>query len=135
VPNEIFEKANYGTNKLIKQGAKLITCANDILEEYTHIFSDKIFKNHTPSQFDNNINTKITVDDFCGNIHAGKKPPAPNYLTKSQLLIYNVLSDKPVSVDEISDTSGLMINEVLSAMTELEIYGLATALPGRKYTI
>jgi len=135
VPNEIFEKTNYGANKLIKQGAKLVTCADDILEEYTHIFSDKILKNHTPAQFDNNINTKITADGLCGNISAGKKPPAPNYLTKSQLLIYNVLSDKPVGVDEICGASGLMINEVLSAMTELEIYGLATALPGRKYTI
>ena len=34
VPGSILSKNSEGTNEIIKQGAKLITCLNDILEEY-----------------------------------------------------------------------------------------------------
>lgn len=33
VPGSIYSENSIGTNKLIKMGAKLVTCANDILEE------------------------------------------------------------------------------------------------------
>jgi len=33
VPGSIFSKQSAGTNNLIKQGAKLVTCADDVLEE------------------------------------------------------------------------------------------------------
>jgi DNA processing protein len=34
LPGSIFSKTSEGTNDLIKKGAKLVTCADDILEEY-----------------------------------------------------------------------------------------------------
>ncbi|CAM3355534.1 DNA-processing protein DprA [Marinicrinis lubricantis] len=36
VPGPIFSKQSQGTLKMIQQGAKLVTCCSDILEEYEH---------------------------------------------------------------------------------------------------
>jgi DNA processing protein len=34
IPGNIFAKTSQGTNNIIKKGAKMVTCAEDILEEY-----------------------------------------------------------------------------------------------------
>lgn len=36
VPGQIFSLASQGTNKLIQEGAKLVLCIDDILQEYEH---------------------------------------------------------------------------------------------------
>lgn len=38
VPGNINNSSSYGTNQMIKEGAKIVTCLEDILEEYPHIF-------------------------------------------------------------------------------------------------
>jgi DNA processing protein len=38
VPGSIFSEQSNGTNRLIQQGAKLICCAEDILNEFSHLF-------------------------------------------------------------------------------------------------
>ncbi|MCL2212834.1 MAG: DNA-processing protein DprA [Oscillospiraceae bacterium] len=43
LPGKVGEANSQGTNKLIKDGAKPITCAEDILEEYQFLFPNKIF--------------------------------------------------------------------------------------------
>ena len=46
LPGKVGEANSQGTNKLIKDGAKPITCAEDILEEYQFLFPNKIFLEH-----------------------------------------------------------------------------------------
>ncbi len=55
VPGSIFAKTSEGTNNIIKKGAKLVTCAEDILEEY-EIYLDKKEREIKP---DNPIEEKI----------------------------------------------------------------------------
>ena len=38
VPGNINNSSSYGTNQMIKEGAKIVTCLEDILEEYPHVF-------------------------------------------------------------------------------------------------
>ncbi len=38
VPGNINNSSSYGTNQMIRDGAKIVTCLEDILEEYSHIF-------------------------------------------------------------------------------------------------
>jgi DNA processing protein len=38
VPGSIFLEQSRGTNRLIQQGAKLVLCSNDIMDEFAHLF-------------------------------------------------------------------------------------------------
>ena len=63
------------------------------------------------------------------------KKEAPAYLTENARKIYDSLSDEPMHIDEIIGCCGLSTEKTLSAITELEIYGLVTQLSGRRYKI
>ena len=41
IPGSIYSKNSIGTNRLIQMGAKLVTCANDILEELNLPLAEK----------------------------------------------------------------------------------------------
>ena len=56
-------------------------------------------------------------------------------LSETELKIYNIIKDgKSLTADEIAD-KGIKIDDVLSALTLLEIYGHVCAKPGGKYEI
>lgn len=55
IPGNIFAKTSQGTNSLIKKGAKFVTCADDVLEEY-NLESKKVVRQIKP---DNEIEEKI----------------------------------------------------------------------------
>jgi len=69
VPGPINVEGSAGSNRLIQQGAKLVTCTEDILEEMQQLF-------HSPTQTDNSnlsdderlllhaLATEQTIDDL-----------------------------------------------------------------------
>ena len=54
-------------------------------------------------------------------------------LTAAALTVYDTISDTPVLSEMIVNITGLTTAEVLSSLTELEIYGYIKQLPGKKY--
>lgn len=54
-------------------------------------------------------------------------------LTKNALSVYDTISGTPIDADTISNILGMEINVVLSALTELEIYGFAERSGVSKY--
>lgn len=152
VPNSIFEPLSKGTHKLIKQGAKIVTSPIDILEEYFHLYAEKMktygidLQDSTPTRYETKIDNqskrtvkKIPGEDLCDipekpALKQVKKVP-PAYLTKLQLEIYNLLDTQPISIEIIYTTLNLTIAETLSTLTELEIYDLVKAMPGRRFCL
>ena len=63
------------------------------------------------------------------------KKPAPSYLTPNALKVYELIENEPIHVDEITNICKLSTEATLSALTELEIYGLITQISGRRYKI
>ena len=63
------------------------------------------------------------------------KKNAPDYLTESAKRVYDFLGVEPNHIDEIINNCGLTTEQTLSAVTELEIYGLVQQLSGRRYKI
>ncbi len=105
VPGNIFSMVSKGTNELIKTGAKMVTSANDILEEY-----DKNL------ELDINIKKNISTKD------------------PVQIKILDILNEKgELSVDEIIRETNLETSQTLAAISMLELKGVIKQRQG-KYT-
>ncbi|HWI54939.1 MAG TPA: DNA-processing protein DprA, partial [Desulfobacteria bacterium] len=112
VPGLVTSPLNRGAHRLIKQGARLVESAFDILEE--------MGLNNCFSTSENNIlaeKPKITVND----------------LTSDERRIYNITSDIPISSEVIIQKSGSSAGDVLSILLTMELKGLITQLPGQLY--
>ena len=150
VPGDLISSSFLGTNNLIRNGAIPVFSPNDILEEYCYRFFDKL-NNDTRLPDDEIIRRAqkyLLSEDFRKEekpeteIIEKKQPPkqrvkkeAPKYLTANAVKIYNILDEAPMHVDEISSECDFSIETTLSALTELEVYGLVVQLSGRRYRI
>ena len=54
-------------------------------------------------------------------------------MTENASTVYYTISDTPVHVNDIKTETGLDIGDALSALAELQVYGLVTKLPGGRY--
>ncbi len=151
VPGDLVSSSFLGTNNLIRQGATPVFSPNDILESYFFRYFDKLGKKErfpddeiikraqkiltAPQQAEPKAEKPIVKIENAPESSKKVKKEAPSYLTENAKKVYDFLSEKPVHIDEIITTCGLGTQNTLSAITELEIYGLATQLGGRRYTI
>jgi DNA processing protein len=123
VPGSIMSKMSWGPNLLIKQGAKLVQEWNDVLVELpTDIRRALIGK----------AQARLGVMSL--EIE-GKEPGLPPELgTASRVIFQRLKPDIPTHVDELIETSDtLTSSEVIAALFELELLGLARQLPGRNF--
>lgn len=150
VPGDLVSSSFLGTNNLIRNGAIPVFSPNDVLEEYCYRFFDKL-NNDTRLPDDEIIRRAqkyLLSEDFKKEekpkteVVEKKQPPKqaakkepPKYLTANAVKIYNMLDETPVHVDEISSACDFSIETTLSALTELEVYGLVVQLSGRRYKI
>ena len=148
VPGDLVHSSFLGTNKLIRDGAIAVFSPNDILEEYYSEYYDKIVdKTRFPddeiikraqkylSKQRQKTQEQTAVKPNNKEIPKKVKAETPEYLTEEAKKIYAVLNDTPKHVDLLAEEGGLTTSQTLSALTELEVYSLAQALSGRRYTI
>lgn len=150
VPGRIDDMNSRGTNKLIKQGAKLVMAAGDILEEYIYTYphledliSHENFAqgNKTPAKTQNinnaadfkPANAAETKEN--DSIKKQKRKPTPDYFSAEQLAVYKAVEETPCYSQDIAEKTGLNISKVLSALTELEIYGFVKSHTGRRFSL
>ena len=145
VPGDLVSSSFLGTNNLIRNGARAVFSPNDILEEYCYKFYDKLnIKERFP---DDEIIRRAQgyleqkqAEKIVEKSETSKTPPvvkktAPSYLTENALKVYEFIGENPVHIDEITIGCNLSTDKILSAITELEIYGLVTQMSGRRYKI
>lgn len=150
VPGDLVSSSFLGTNNLIRNGARAVFSPNDILEEYCYRFYDKLnIKERFPDDeiirrtqryLEEKQAEKTAVQEKRAELPKSElkpfvKKPAPSYLTPNALAVYEFLGEEPAHVDEITMGCNLSTDKILSAITELEIYGLVTQLSGRRYKI
>jgi DNA processing protein len=106
VPGNLYARSSVGTNRLVQDGAKLVTGAEDILEELNLLM----------------VAQQVEV-----------RAVVPETKAEAQLLQY--LSLEPVHVDEISRRVGLPISEVTSNLALMELKGMVRQVGGMNYVL
>lgn len=106
IAHGIDEKEGMGTNRLIKKGAKLVTCVEDITKELK-------------------INTEQNVNKVL------EKQAEIVNIPKEYIPIYNYITDKPINIDEICKRTKLDISKINYILTMLELEGYIVQLPGK----
>lgn len=105
VPGKVDSYTSRGTNKLIKQGAKLIETSDDIFEELELEIARCTKKNISLSPV----------------------------LDKIESLVYNLLSSEPKHIGELCEASTLGMGEISRALLSLEMKRFARQLPGKNF--
>lgn len=115
VPGDIFDFNYAGTNGLLKAGAKAVTCANDILEEYQHLNlgmpADKVQKKSGTEHID------------------------ISSLSDNEAKIIKLLSNQVMHADELARELGISGAEIGSILIMLEISGYISKNKDSKYEL
>ena len=109
IPGSIHAPQYKGCHALIKQGAKLVECAQDILEE---------LQPRQPAA----PATAVTTDA----VDNGATRPEQRALLKA-------MGHEAATLDQLIQRSGLATDNLLAMLTELSLEGLVTNLPGGRY--
>lgn len=151
VPGDIVRSSFDGTNHLIKNGAKPVFTAEDVLIEYEYLYGDLLDLSNakvnvasvpyvdyrkkksqtqvTPVKKEVPIKTEETpVEKF-------QRKKLPEDMSEEAKIVYSVLNEKGVHIDDIVRETNLKMNIVLSSLTELELLDFVQLKSGKKYKL
>lgn len=108
VPGNITSRFSEGTNKLIKEGACIVTSASDIMDALGYICIEKEI-----------------LQDNVKDIQ----------LAPDEKLVYDCISSDPTDFDEIVYKTKMKIQNVQYVLTKLELNGKIKKLPGQRFIV
>lgn len=115
VPGNATQPASFGPNQLIKQGAKLVTGWEDVVEELPTPVRAELLPVETASSEE-------------------RAQLVEQSLSPSERTLYDLLAaDKSRPVDDLVEISGLTSSEVLAGLFDLELKGVVRQLPGKQF--
>lgn len=120
VPGNITSGNSFGTNYLIKAGAKLVQQWQDVVTELPSHISAVILPPKVESQ---------------GNGKASKQQEIiPSDISERERKIWSLLpADESIHIDELLAISGLSFGDLNTALVSLDIRDLIRVLPGKNY--
>jgi DNA processing protein len=113
IPGSIHNPLSRGCHALIRQGAKLVESAADVLSE---------------------LQISIAKQD----LNTAAQPPTPTsrpgrVLDKAQKILLDALAFEPTSLDRLIERTGQSSESVAATLLILELEGLVQSLPGGRY--
>lgn len=152
VPGDITSSMNMGTNKLLRDGAKPVFNAMDVLEEYAERYPDllDIDKIETilstepqsaiPPTVKKEKRRKKEKTEKAQEVQTEQMTPfvktaAPENISEKARLIFEAFCEETMQAEELILRTKLSTVDFLSAMTELEILGYIEPLAGKNYKI
>lgn len=115
VPGNINSYKSTGSHDLLKQGAKLVERAEDVVEELAPLLLNWAF-------------------GPAGNSDRGPNEPKQDLdLTAEESRVYDALDPYPAHIDELSLQLAMDSGSLLAILLNLELKGLATQMPGKYF--
>lgn len=157
IPGSVMSTLSEGANMMIRDGAKPVSCAFDVLEEYNARYPHRLVMrgSQTPlSQIARNLPEFVDIELSGGyaylqdnsakkdsglaeKIEAVKGVPVPLSQDASDTAaeIYALLREHSLNLEELCSRLSLPAHRLLTAITELEISGIISSDSQRKYYI
>ena len=143
VPGNADAPMSEGPNRLIQQGARLVTCARDVLREYEDRFPGKV-RRPVPLSGEEaaaRLEPRAEEPEEKHTEDAEKavdKSPERAYidrraLTDDQIELLAALEEKKLLADDLIELTQIPARRVLSALTMLQVQGHVAERPGRRF--
>jgi DNA processing protein len=110
VPGNVTSKFSKGTNWLIKNGAKLVSCWEDVVEELPLQLKEEILSKEKKSE--------RTI---------------PKLSLEEEKVLNALKQDEKIHIDLLSENTGYSVSELLSYLLSLELKDLVIQYPGKYY--
>lgn len=127
IPGQITTSTSQGTHHLLKEGARLVTAVEDILEELRLTPPVRLRSGRRPEQ---GRGAPQPVAGAAPSAAMGKAPPLAE---EEQRIIACVSQNEPRYIDTIAEASGMEMSEVSSALSQLELRHAVRQLPGKRF--
>ena len=115
VPGNVTQPVSFAPNLLIKQGAKLVAGAEDVIEELPTPVRAALVQAEQPETEQRNLLAAASLNG-------------------SEKKLYELLTaDNPVHIDDIVERSGLNSSDVLATLFNLEMKGIIRQMPGKQF--
>ena len=115
IPGNVTEPMSFAPNQLIKQGAKLVTNWQDVVEELPTEVRAELFPMEATT-------AEERASLFEGSLSATEKR-----------LFELIRIEEPIHVDELVEKTGLSSSETLAALCEMEMRGVIRQMPGKQF--
>lgn len=149
-PHDIFSASYTGSVRLLRDGAKPVYGARDILEEYINEYADTLDVKQAETLFaepaESGQEPGVTLPENPQKERPKRaekpkqeeppldqKDPPPDDLSEDGKLVYEALEFMPQYVDILAEKTKLPVGRLLATLTELEIAGLAHCYSGKRY--
>jgi DNA processing protein len=115
VPGNVTVDVSFAPNQMIKQGAKLVTSWEDVIEELPTEIRAELFPIQATSS-------------------AERASLFENALSAMEKKIFGLLdTDEAIHIDELVEKAELNSSEVLAALCEMEMKGMVRQMPGKQF--
>lgn len=137
VPGSILSSAYMGVNRLIRDGAKVATCADDILSSFALMYPERLNLSNEASldETESEFLLEKAVKQKIRKADSRVKKSAPDSLDPDAKAVYDLFESESIHADDLCVMSGLSVSRVLSALMMLEFEGLIEATEGKNYRI
>jgi DNA processing protein len=124
VPGSPLTGRSRGSNRLLKDGARLVDCVEDVIEELAPQLDGSAVAAVKPAPRDDGKGLRT------------RAPIAADSEPDEVKMILNTLQDaEKLHIDSIIENSGLNARIVLNLLTDLELRGLVTQYPGKLFSL
>lgn len=149
VPSNADSPKGRGSNQLLREGATLVQCGWDVMEEYAARYPDKIVPpcEETTDAETEPQETEAQGRDFFRFREPNRRKPGEtegarqvlerqlSELTPQQLKIVGAMNAPSMHVDDLIDLTNLPASTVLSELTILQIKGFVRQEQGKRFTL
>jgi DNA processing protein len=121
VPGSPLTGKSRGSNRLLKEGAKLVECVEDVIEELAPQLAG--------------LGARRAASPEVSPIRRQAWDPARIEAKHAQTVIEHLSPVERIHIDSIVESSGLNAQTVLGVLLELELTGIVTQHPGKLFSL